>query len=105
MFACGESPTATGDEEEFIGSWLHIESDDYAKLRMEFGKSGKFLISVELGGETLSWIGTWSITADVLTLKMQIKVYLYCHQERLDNLLNQMYLDNQFHHQILYFAT
>ena len=70
MFACGESPTSTGDEEEFIGSWLHIESDDYAKLRMEFGKSGKFLISVELGGETLSWIGTWSITADVLTLKI-----------------------------------
>ena len=70
LFACGESPPASGDEKEIIGSWLHIESDDYAKLRMEFGKSGKFLISVELGGETLSWIGTWSITADVLTLKI-----------------------------------
>ena len=70
LFACGESPTASGDEKEIIGSWLHIESDDYAKRRMEFGKSGKLLISEEYGGETEVVIGTWSITADVLTLKV-----------------------------------
>ena len=72
LFACGESPTASGDEEEFIGSWFLLKSDDYAKLRMEFGKSGKLLRSFDVGGETFLRIGTWSITADVLTMKVTL---------------------------------